>query len=383
MDRKFKPVSIIAVDLILLVGMVWLSACSPAEIPPPTQTNDLPQELAQTYIEQGDLPSAVIAWEEYLQTQNPQDAEAHYQLGLLLLILDPDSAKNQLEQAETLDPTLTEQISRLKSALRQAGAVEDKAYHFTIAGQALASINEWSLAEIALEMAVTENPEYAEAWAYLGETRQQTGSPGSLDELQTAHAIKPDGFSVNLFLGIYYRRVGKPMVALPYLEKAAEQDPNSLSLQADLAQTEVETGQVSKAFERLYALVDSSPDDPVRWLMLARLSIENNLQIIQDGLPAARQASVFAPEDPQPIVLIGRAYLLMDQPLLAERFLLQAVELDPDLSEPHYYLGILYLNTNQSSSAENQLQITKTLAQSSGDPVFSILAEKLLEEYFP
>jgi tetratricopeptide (TPR) repeat protein len=117
--------------------------------------------------------------------------------------------------------------------------------------------------------------------------------------------------------------------------------------------------------------------------MLARLSIENNLQIIQDGLPAARQAAVFSPEDPQPIVLIGRAYLLMDQPLLAERFLIEAIELDPDLPDPHYYLGILYLNTSQSSSAEFHLQITRALAQSSGDPIFSPLAEKLLKQYFP
>ncbi len=68
---------------------------------------------------------------------------------------------------------------------------------------------------------------------------------------------------------------------------------------------------------------------------------------------------------------------------MAERFLLEAAELDQALPEPHYYLGILYLNTDQDHKAFTQLQEALSLAQSVGRRSFAQQVETMIGQYFP
>ena len=195
----------IPLSALLLLFLLFLSACGNegTEISPET-----PIPLAATaeaFYQTGDLSSAADLWEQVLDDK-PESAQAHYQLALIELIRAPKAAEPHLEAAERFDPALEPQIDRLKAAVRQATAFQNRAYQLTIAGQALASLEEWALAETALEQAVTEDPEYAEAWAYLGEARQQNESPGGYEALLTAYALNPQSFSASLFLSVYYRR---------------------------------------------------------------------------------------------------------------------------------------------------------------------------------
>lgn len=327
----------------------------------------------------GDLEAAAQTLEQTLE-DNPKAA---YQLALILLILEPDAALPHLEEAESANPEMSPQINRLKAAIRQGGVIDDRAYQLTLAGQALSSLEEWTLAEIAFEMAVTENPDYAEAWAYLGEARYQNESPGELEALESAFALNPDSFAANLFLSLHYRRNEKPHLAILYLKSALAQEPNNLDLHADLAQTMIDAGQVRQGFEHLQALTEQDPTSAKVWLKLAQLSVENNLQVADDGLTAARQAVVLDPENPVAVITLGRAYLLIDQPVLAERFLSQAVDLDPLRADPHYYLGILFLNTRDYPSAESELSTALSLAESAGQELFAEQIKALLNEYFP
>jgi len=368
--------------LLLLTAGWLLSACANGG---PVSSLETPSPLVPTaaaYYRQGDLSSAAELWEQAL-ADNPEDAQANYHLALIELIRSPESAEPHLDEVVRLDPALGPQVSRLEAAVRQATAFQNRAYQLTISGQALASLEEWALAEIALERAVNEDTEYAEAWAYLGEARQQNETSGGLEALLTARALNPDSFSANLFLSIYYRRNEQPAVAITYLENAITQDPQNLDLHADLAQTLVDAGRVRQAFEHLQALIDQNPQRAEIWLKLAQLSIDNNLQVLADGLPAAREAVVLDPEDPQAVLLLGRAYLLLGEPVMAERFLLKAAGLGPELAEPHYYLGILYLNTDQDQKAADQLEEARALAQSAGRQLLVDQVESLIGQYFP
>ena len=330
----------------------------------------------------GNLEAAAQTWEQVLEAE-PNNPSADFQLALILLILDPETALPHLQTAEDGNANLSQQVTRLRAAIRQATVIDDRAYQLTIAGQALSSLEEWYLAEKALDMAVTENPDYAEAWAYLGEARQQTGSPGGLEALQTAFAIDPESFAVNLLLSIYYRRSQQPHVAISYLQTALSKEPTNLDLNADLAQTLIDAGRVQQGFDLLLDLTGEDTEDTQVWLKLAQLSVENNLQVAEDGLPAARRAVVLAPEDPLAAELLGRAYLLLDQPTLAERFLSQASELAPQRAEPHYYLGILFINTTDYPSAEAELRSALFLAEESSQDLLVDQIKKLLSEYFP
>lgn len=367
--------------MVFSIGLLSLAGCQPQARPDPIAALS-PLEEAARQLERGDLQAALDVWQHALQS-DPEDVQAHLQTGLLLALSDPDEAMQHLETAAALDPTLEPVVSRISSALRQAGAVDDDAYRDTILGQAFASLQAWPAAEFALARAVAADPQYAEAWAYLGEVRQHTGNGDALEALQTAYALNPSSYAANLFLSIYYRRLGEPETALPYLQTAILQDTDNRALQADLAQTLVEAGLVSLGFERLISLTEKYPDDPEPWLLLAALSIENNLQVVQFGLPAARQAALLSPEDPEAVLLLGRAYLLLGDTALAERFLLQAAQLDPASPWPHYYLGVLHLNTGTTDAAEAELRTALALAESSAHPGARQQAITLLETYFP
>ena len=372
----------IPLSALLLLFLLLLSACVSGSPAGELETAIPLETTAEAFYQTGDLSSAAELWEQVLEDK-PESAQAHYHLALIELIRAPEAAEPHLDAAERLDPALEPQIGRLKAAIRQASAFQNRAYQLTIAGQAFASLDEWSLAETALKMAVTEDPEYAEAWAYLGEARQQNESPGGYEALLTAYSLNPQSFSASLFLSIYYRRNEQPAVAITYLENALAQDPQNLDLHADLAQTMIDAGRVRRAFGHLQDLADQNPQRVEIWLKLAQLSTDNNLQVREDGLPAAREAVVLDPDNPQAVLLLGRVYLLLGEPVMAERFLLEAIELDPALPEPHYYLGILYLNTDQDHKAFEQLQEALSLAQSAGRRSFAQQVESMIGQYFP
>ncbi len=367
---------------LLLVFLLLLPACTNDSPAYGIDTPNLLEATAESFYQSGDLSSAAELWEQIL-VDKPESAQAHYQLALIELIRAPEAAELHLDAAGKLDPALEPQISRLQAAVRQASAFENRAYQLTIAGQALASQDEWALAENALEQAVVEDPEYAEAWAYLGEARQQNDSPGGLEALLTGYALNPQSFSANLFLSIYYRRNERPAVAITYLENALTHDPQNLDLHADLAQTMIDAGRVRRAFEHLQDLAEENPQRVEIWLKLAQLSADNNLQVLEDGLPAAREAVVLDPDNAQAVLLLGRVYLLLGKPVMAERFLLEAAGLDSELPEPHYYLGILYLNTDQDQKAASQLEKALSLAQSAGRQSLVQQVESMIGQYFP
>ena len=113
--------------------------------------------------------------------------------------------------------------------------------------------------------------------------------------------------------------------------------------------------------------------------MLARLCLKYDLKIKEVGLPAARQAVLLAEEDPKALLLLGRAYFQSGNLSIAIRFFNQASTLDPGSPEPHYYLGLLYLNQGNSDSAQAELELAYQLAP---DDTLGQQALHTLEQFF-
>lgn len=362
--------------------LLWLAGCMPSGPGPDALTATPSQDTIQELIEIGALEQAAEILLGILE-QNPADASAHYQLGQLLTINQPEQAADHLAEAARLDPALEDKVTRLQDALRQAGSIQDPAYHLTVTGQAFSSLEEWALAQAALERAVENDPNYAEAWAYLGEARQHTGQDNSLDALKTAISLDPESYAANLLMSIYWQRNALPKRALPFLQTALRLDPNNRALLEDLAHTQVQAGMVELGFETLEELTAQSPEEAETWMMLARLSIDNSIQVEQVGLPSARQAVLLEPENAAAILMLGRAYLLAEEPVLAERFFLQAMQLDPQMAAPHLYLAIIYLNQENQLPAKSHLQDALLLAEAAKNQAIANQAKKFLEQYFP
>ena len=163
------------------------------------------QRLWQAQLKLDDIPAAIQSLQSLI-TLKPEDAQLNYQLGLLVATQHPNDALDYLTQAAQLDPSLSQAADRLKRNIAAAQRENDLAFSLLAAGRTLASLDEWDLAATAFQQAVQERPDYAEAWAFLGEARQHLPvlktadtSDDGLPDLQKAVELIPSPCLQQLF----------------------------------------------------------------------------------------------------------------------------------------------------------------------------------------
>jgi len=334
--------------------------------------------LLEAHRRVGDI-AAAIGDLQALVTLDPERAETHYQLGLLLAAREPEAALSALLTAAALEPGLQEAVDQLSQGLSLTPEGADPAVRLFNAGRALAGLEEWRLAAEAFRQALLVNGAYPEAWAFLGESMHHLGLDGG-EMLETAFQLEPDSLPVNLLYALYHRRQGSPEEALVYLEQAAEIAPDEPAVAAETAQALAEAGEIDQALENFLRAVEMSQDDPTYLHLLASYSILNEIQVQEVGLPAARQAVLENPEDPVALDLIGYAYYVQGDWASALRFLGRALEADPGYAPARLHLGMLYLAREQPAEARRQLEIAVQLAP--GTPA-ALQASEILSVYFP
>jgi Tfp pilus assembly protein PilF len=336
---------------------------------------ELHTRLAEAYQQLGDLDYA-IQHLTALVTLNPGESVSIYQLGLLLAATQPQSSLAYLSLAAELDTELSSKTKALTDNIRFARNIDDPSYPLVSAGQSLASIEEWELAEIALSKATQLNPEYADAWAYLGEALQHTDQNG-LDELEKALSIDPNSVAANTFMGLYWQRQEQYALALIYLHAAAKLDDLNPALQAELGNTLGLLGNISH-YRRAAAL---APNGSTYWRILANYYIKYETKIREEGLAAARQAVILDPEDSESLDAIAQIYLLLDSPFIARRFLERAIAADDNFAPAHLHLGLIHILEGNTLEAFQQFSIAKTLSPPGSQTAEQ--ATRLLETYFP
>ena len=99
-----------------------------------------------------------------------------------------------------------------------------------LAGRGLGLVNEWELAQAAFEQAVQLDGNNAEAWAWLGEAKQQTGGGEAFTDLERAVDLNPISAVVRGLRGLYFQRVGNNREALAEFQSAAALEPNDPNL---------------------------------------------------------------------------------------------------------------------------------------------------------
>lgn len=340
---------------------------------------DLSKKLAAKYRQLGEIEAAIQQLNLALDS-NPGDADANYDFGLMLAALDPESAPAYLILAEELDPDYADHSQTIIRAIRSARRTDDPAYLFTSAGQALASIEEWDLAAIALSNAVEINPDFADAWAYLGEAHQHTDQSGFSD-LNKALEIEPDNIAGNTLMALYWQRQERYELALIHLHTAANQDAQNPVIQAEIGNTLAMLGNISAAESHYLRAVDLAPRDPQYWRTLANFYITHDLDLRERGLSSARKAVILAPDDPAALDVLAHVYIQLDHPLIARRFLDRAIEADPDFAPAQLHLGMLYLMDGKTYQAYEHLNKARSLSVENSQIAHQ--ARRLIESIFP
>jgi tetratricopeptide (TPR) repeat protein len=253
-------------------------------------------------------------------------------------------------------------------------------------------LGEWKYAEEAFRQATLASPEYAEAWAYLGEARQHTidglwpngnkvlPPETGLPELQKAIELDPQSIPAYLFLAMYWRRHDRYDQALANLQTASEIDSQNPILLIEMGETLATLGDLNAALEAYRKAVELSPNDPSFLNFLVGFSLKYEYHIEEIALPAARQAVILAPDDPQVLDSMGQVFIKLDDQINAERFINRALEKDPGFAPAYLHLGQVFILQGKLVEARAQLnQVTKLAPDSPA----SDQAQRLIRAYFP
>ncbi|MFT3892462.1 MAG: tetratricopeptide repeat protein [Anaerolineales bacterium] len=348
---------------------IWKDGLKQSE--PSTQ---LYSRLAKVYQEQNDYISAAENLQRFVAA-NPQDAPAHYRLGLLLTFTDSNVAASELLNASQLDPEFDPAVQTLRTALNLATINDSASERSVIIGRGLGLVNEWQLALAAFQSAVQVDEKNAEAWAWLGEAKQQTGGKDALTYLDRALTINPNSPTVRSLRGLYFQRVGNYRDALTESQAAARLDIKNPAMFVSLGNAYAMTGDLILGLQSYQYAASLAPEDTTYWTLLAAFCAQNNVNVSDVGIPAAQKAIALSKNDPTALDVLGWNYLLMRRYIEAESALKQALENDLNYAPAHVHLATVYLQKNDRVAAYDHLIQARNLG--------STEAEAALNQYFP
>lgn len=338
-------------------------------------SSQLYSRLAEIYQSNGELTRAAEILQQYVSA-NPDDASAHYRLGLLLTLSNLREADAELATAAQLDPKFAPAVATLHAALDLALQNDSTSGRFVIVGRGLGLVNEWKLARAAFESAVEADDKNAEAWAWLGEANQQTGVPaGGSAELDLALALNPNLATVRGLRGLYFQRAGNFREALAEFEMAAALEPENPAWFVSVGESQSKNGDLIRALQAYQTATMLAPEDASYWRLLAIFCAQNNVYVRDVGVPAAQKAVVLGPEDPASLDVLGWLLTLDARYEEAARMLNRALELDSGNASAHLHFGMLYMETNERALAYDHLVQARDLGNQE--------AEIVLKQYFP
>ena len=340
----------------------------------PNASEKLYSRLAQVHQENREYSKAAQDLQKYVEA-NPADASAHYRLGLLLTLSDPNAASSELITASQLDPQFDPAVQTLRTALNLSLLRDSPSERLVLAGRGLGLVNEWELANAAFEEAVKADGENAEAWAWLGEANRQSAGEETLTYLDRALDLDPNSTVVRGLRGLYFQRVGNHRQALIEFQSAAKLEPKNPAWYVSIGEEFSKLGDLIRALEAYQYATTLVPEDAEYWRRLAVFSAQNNANVRDVGIPAAQKAVYLAQQDAPTLDVLGWLLVLDGRYYEAERILKRALESDPQLAEANFHLALLYLQMGERASAYDHL------VEASG--LGSEAAAALLQQEFP
>lgn len=338
-------------------------------------SENLYSRLSQVYKENGDYSKAAQYLQRYVSL-HLDDASAHYRLGLLLTLTDPNNALSELISASQLDLQLDPAVETLRSALNLASLEDSPSTRLVLIGRGLGLVQEWELARVTFRSAVEADEENAEAWAWLGESNQQTSlTEGGSAELDRALKLDPNSSTVRGLRGLYFQRIGNYRNALTEFQVASRLDERNPAWQVSIGETYSRLGDLIRALTAYQTATTLAPEDANYWRLLAMFCAQNSIHMKDVGVPAAQKAVSLTPDDVASLDLLGWLLLLDARYEESERTLLDALELDPQNASAHLHLGMLYLETEDRALAYSQFVNARDLGNSD--------AQAILDQYFP
>jgi tetratricopeptide (TPR) repeat protein len=306
--------------------------------------------LIEAHLAARDWPAALGAARALLDAR-PGDAAASFYLGALLALDDPARAQGYLRDAGIPE------AAALAAVLADPLALADRAYRAVSLGRVFLDHDRLPLAWRALVAATAGNPQYPDAFAYLGVAYDRLGDAAlAAAYLDRALEIDPDSV-IGLYLrGAYLSRQARWAEARLDLDRAARLDPDSAPIAFALGRVMFEQAEYAAAEELLARAIAREPDNPDWHLALAELYLGRLIGVVDRGVPAARRAVELAPGDARARAWLGWGLHLSGDDAQAEFELRAAVQLDPALAQARLRLGNFLIDVGRIEEGRTELQ---------------------------
>ena len=284
-----------------------------------------------------------------------------------------------LIRAAQLDPKLDSVIQGLRRGLNLALLSSGKAAQLTGAGRALVAARAWTLAKEAFINAIELTLIMRRPGPGLGMSIRcwmkavSSNLTGLWSLIQTRRRFGDCA-------AVFFMRENRFEEAQVEFEEAARLEPQSPGWQVALGDVVARTGNVPQGLAYFQHAIELSPRSADYWRALANFTVDYNYGVQETGLPAALQARALAPDDPQSSVTLGRVYFAINDLTTAEKLWLDVLDANPDFPAVHLYLGVLYLQQDQSESAYLHFEQAMTLDP---DGPYGAQAGRMLAQYFP
>src|SRR5205814_847552 len=157
-----------------------------------------------------------------------------------------------------------------------------------------------------------------------------------------ARRIDPSDAGAHNNLGVLYYQKGLVEDAIAEFTRALELDPKMQVAQRNLEIAYHDTGYYDQRVAHLRERLRSAPDDrDARWELGRAYAI---LGAHEDAVGEFEQLLAHRPTDVAAIIQLGLAEKNRGRPEAATEWFLRAVELEPESSVVHFYLGEIYYN---------------------------------------
>lgn len=336
------------------------------------------QDLAQVYLNE-DNPLEAQSLLIQLSSIEPSDPNITFSLAVVTATIKPEEALVHLRQVNSLTPNGNPLSKELINTIEDAAYYSDLSYSLAQVGQTLAKFGKWIPAVWAFQHALELDSENIDVRAYLGLALDRVGKDG-LRELEVAINANPGAALPRIFIAQHWLAQDQPEKAKQQLEIAARLDPENPAIFAELGAAYSALGDVSSAINAFRFATELAPDNPSFWLLLAQFSLNNEIEVQSLGLAAARNAVALNPDDPAALDILGYAYVLLNNLVLADRLLSRAVDLQPYRAATQLHLGLLRQAQGEISRAQAALEMALLL-----DPDGNIgqMAKRILTYSYP
>lgn len=218
--------------------------------------------------------------------------------------------------------------------------------------------------------------------------------------LKAAPPLSPDAKRLNALLGLAHYGVGEYTAALPYLKKAAADDPQNLQfrmllargclsakqyqcvldtyreillLNAESAEADMLAGEAldemkntAGAIEQFRAAVKADPREPNVHFGLGYLLWTQNQ--FDEAAREFEAELVNVPDNAQALAFLADSYMQTGRSEKAMPLIENALKIDPDIERAHLDLGILYADAGRLEEAVREFQEAAKLAPADANP---------------